>query len=166
MPGKINSQRSQVSYCYDESLPPIIGQALKAVGFPIVLADKGTPDEDLIPGMGRFNQTWITKDDRSKTEHEGLLSAANISVVWVRGLTHGKGKKKASLRRNAPLKDILRMLVNKLDRITDQIAEARGPRYFLLYTNTSKANQDKIETFTTLREVRDSLAGLPRREHG
>ena len=169
MPGKINSQRRQVSYCYDESLPPIIGQALKAVGFPIVFADKGTPDEDLIPKMGRCNQTWITKDDRSKTEHEGLLSAANISVVWVRGLTHGKGKKRASLRRNAPLKDILRMLVNKLDRITDQIAEARGPRYFLLYTlytNTSKANQDKIETFTALREVRDSLAGLPRREHG
>ena len=115
--------------------------------------------------MGRCNQTWITKDDRSKTEHESLLSAANISVVWVRGLT-GKGKKGASLRRNATLKDILRMLVNKLDRITDQIAEARGPRYFLLYTNTSKANQDKIATFTALREVRDHLAGLPRREHG
>ena len=132
----------------------------------MVLADKGTPDEDLIPEMGRCNQTWITKDDRSKTEHEGLLSAANISVVWVRGLTRGKGKKRASLRRNATLKDILRMLVNKLDSITDQIAEAHGPRYFLLYTNTSKANQDKIATFTTLREVRDNLAGLPRREHG
>ena len=137
----------------------------------MVLVDKGTPDEDLIPEMGRCNQTWITKDDRSKTEHEDLLWAANISVVWVRGLTHGKGKKRASLGQNAVLKDILRMLVNKLDRITDQIAEARGPRYFLLYTNTSKANtskanQDKLETFTTLREVRDSLAGLPRREHG
>ena len=133
----------------------------------MVIADKGTSDEDLIPEMGRCNQTWITKDDRARTEHESLLSAANISVVWVRGLTHGKGKKRASLRHNATLKDILRMLVNKLDRITDQIAEARGPRYFLLYTNTSKANhQDKIETFTALREVRDNLAGLPRREHG
>ena len=165
MPGKINSQRRQVSYCYDESLPPIIGQALQAVGFPIVLADKGTLDEDLIPEMGRCNQTWITKDDRSRIEHESLLSTANISVVWVRGLT-GKGKKGASSRHNAALKDILRMLVNKLDRITDQIAEARGPRYFLLFTNTSKANQDKIAAFTTLREVRDRLAGLPRREHG
>ena len=166
MPGKINSQRRQVSYCYDESLPPIIGEALKAVGFPMVIADKGTSDEDLIPKMGRCNQTWITKDDRSKTEHESLLSDANISVVWVRGLTHGKGKKKSSLPHDANLKDILRMLVNKLDRITAQIAEARGPRYFLLYTNISKANQDKIATFTALREVRENLAGLPRRKHG
>ena len=165
MPGNTNSQHRQVSYCYDESLPPTIGEALKAVGFPIVLAAKGTRDEELIPEMGQFNQTWITKDDRSKTQHESLLSDAKISVVWVRGLTHGKGKRRASLRRNAALKDILRMLVNKLDRITDEIAKARGPRYFLLYTNASKANQDKIETFTTLREVHASLAGLPKRGH-
>ena len=148
------------SYCYDESLPPAIGEALKAVGFPVVLAAKGTPDEELIPEMGRRNQTWITKDDRSKTQHEGLLSAANISVVWVRGLTHGKGKKRSSLSRNATLKDILRMLVNKLDRITDEIAKARGPRYFLLYKSTSK---DRLDTFTTLREVQVSLAGSSKR---
>ena len=57
------------------------------------------------------------------------------------------------------------MLVNKLDRITDAIDKARGPRYFLLYTSASKANQDKFETFTTLREVQDNLVGLPRRRH-
>ena len=161
MPGNTNSQFRQVSYCYDESLPPAIGKALKAVGFPVVLAAKGTPDEELIPQMGRCNQTWITKDDRSKTQHEDLLSAANISVVWVRGLTHGKGKKRASLPRHATLKDILGMLVNKLDRITDEIAKAHGPRYFLLYKSTSK---DRLDTFTTLREVSDSLAGLSKRK--
>ena len=159
MLGNTNSQPRDVSYCYDESLPPAIGEALKAVGFPVVVAPKGTQDEDLIPAMGRRNQTWITKDDRSKTQHEGLLSAANISVVWVRGLTHERRKRGASLQRNASLKDILRMLVNKSDQITIEIAKASGPRYFLLYTTTSRNNQARIEVFTKLREVRDRLAG-------
>ncbi len=162
MPGNTNSRPKKVSYCYDESLPPAIGKALAAVGFPIVLVDKGTLDEDLIPEMGRHNQTWITKDDRAKTQHENLLADANISVVWVRGLAHGKEKRRQTLGRNATLKDVLRMLVNKLDRITDEIAKARGPRYFLLYTSASKGNPDKFEVHTTLREVRDNLAGLPR----
>ena len=163
MPGNIDSQPSHVSYCYDESLPPVIGKTLKAVGFPIVLADKGTRDEDLIPEMGRLNQAWITKDDRSKTEHESLLATANISVVWVRGLTHEKRNRRASIQRNASLKDILRMLVNKLDQISDEITHARGPRYFLLYTSTSKARKDRVEGFPTLRQVRDRLSGTSRR---
>ena len=163
MPGKTNSQpRQVVSYCYDESLPPNIGEVLKAAGFPIILAAKGIKNEVLIPEMGRLRQTWITKDDRSKTEHEDDLSTAKISVVWVRGLTHEKRKKGASLRRKASMKDILRMLVNKLDRITSEIAKAKGPRYFLLYTTTSRNAQDRLDVFTTLREVRDRLAGLPR----
>ncbi len=165
MPGNASSQHRQVSYCYDECLPPIIGEALKAVGFPVELATKGTPDEDLIPMMGLLGQAWITKDDRSKTEHEGLLSAAGISVVWIRGLVHGKGKGRSSVGRHATMKDILRMLANKLDAITDEIAKSPGPRYFLLYTNVSKASQVKVESFPTLREVRDRLAGLPRKRH-
>ena len=163
MPGKTDSQPKHVSYCYDESLPPRIGEVLKAVGFPVVLADKGTLDEDLIPEMGRRNQTWITKDHRSKTQHEGLLSTDSISVVWVRGLTHERRKRRASIQRNASLKDILRMLVNKLDQIADDIANAHGPRYFLLYTTTSKTKQDKFEVFPSLRKVQDRLAGVSKR---
>ena len=109
--------------------------------------------------MGRRNQVWITKDDRSKTKHERILRDANISVVWVRGLTHEKRKRGASIQRSIGMKDILRMLVNKLDDITTEVTKARGPRYFLLYTSTSRRNRDKIETFTSLREVKDRLAG-------
>lgn len=136
----------------------MIGEALKAVGFPVELVTRGTLDEDLIPEMGLLNQVWITKDDRAKTQHESLLTSANICVVWVRGLTHERRARRASLQRNASMKDILRMLVNKLDQITDEIAKARGPRYFLLFTTTSQANRDRVESFTTLREVRQRLA--------
>lgn len=163
MPGNTGSQPRNVSYCYDESLPPVIGETLKAVGFSIELPPKGVKDEVLIPEMGRRNQVWITKDDRAKTQHERLLAASNISVVWVRGLTHEKRRRRSSLQRNASLKDILRMLVTKLDGIAEEIGNARGPRYFLLYTTTSRKNQDRVEVFTRLREVRDRLAGVSRR---
>ena len=112
--------------------------------------------------MGQRNLVWITKDDRSKTQHEDLLSDSKISVVWVRGLTNERRKRKGSIQRNASLKDILKMLVNKLDQITDAITRASGPRYFLLYT-TSQTGQNRLEAFTTLREVRDRLAGISRR---
>ena len=164
MPGKKNSPPKQVTYCYDESLPPFIGNALKAAGFPVVLPVSGIQDEVLIPEMGRMGQAWITKDDRSKTEHEPALAEARISVVWVRGLTHERRKRGGSVQRNASLKDTLRMLVNKLDRITDEIGRANGPRYFLIYTTTSRTEQDRLDVFTTLREVHERLAGLPRRE--
>ncbi len=163
MLGKTSSQPRRVSYCYDESLPPAIGEALKAVGFPVVLPPKGVKDEDLIPEMGRRGQVWITKDDRSKTHHERLLVSSKVSVVWVRGLTHEKRNRRASLQRNASMKDILRMLANKLDQITNEITKANGPRYFLLYTTTSKKNQDRYDVFTGLRQVRDRLAGLQKR---
>jgi hypothetical protein len=163
LPGKISLQPKCVSYCYDECLPSSIGDILKAVDFPVVLATKGTQDEDLIYEMGRRGQTWITKDDRAKTRHEGLLYTTKTSVVWIRGLTHEKRKRNASLQRNASLKDILRMLVNKLDQITSEIAKARGPRYFLLYTTASKARPDQYEVFTTLRQVQDRLAGVSKR---
>ena len=161
MPGKRSSKRSRpkpVIYCYDESLGLPIGELLIRVGYPIVVHPSGMKDEVLIPRMGELRQTWITKDNRSKTEHEPLLREANISVIWVRGLTHERRKRKGSIQKNVQLKDILRMLVNRLDGITQEIAYANGPRYFLLYTTLLK--KDSHETFTTLRQVSDRLAGL------
>ena len=163
MPGKRNSANSRhkdVTYCYDESLPPCIGRVLAAVGYLVVLVPKGKKDEVLIPEMGELGQTWITKDDRSKTQHEPELREAAISVVWIRGLTHERRKRLASLQRTSNMKDILRMLVNKLDRITAEISRANSPRYFLLYTTTSQSDRDRVEVFTNLREVHDRLAGL------
>ena len=56
------------------------------------MPDKGVKDEDLIPLLGKRRFVWITKDDRAKSEHETLLRDANISVVWIRGLSHDRKK--------------------------------------------------------------------------
>ena len=143
-------QRSGVVYRYDESLPPEIGRVLAHVGFPVVFASPGTKDEILIPDMGANGQTWITKDNQSRTEHGNLIEEAGVNVVWVRGLSDGN-RRGGSIERNASMKDILRMLVNQPDRITDILTQADRPRYFLLYVVGAK-RKDQIETFTNLRE--------------
>ena len=78
-------------------------------------------------------------------------------MVWIRGLSDSK-RRRGSIQRTASMKDILRMLVNQLDRITDILENADTPRYFLLYMVETKKN-DQIETFTSLREVGKRLAG-------
>ena len=108
MPGKMPSQPNEVVYCYDEGLPTIIGEVLSAVGYQIVFPVKHTQDENLIPHMGEHNLTWITKDDRSKTEHEALLENANISVIWIRGLSHERKNRPAPISKHPSMKDILR----------------------------------------------------------
>ena len=66
-------------------------------------------------------------------------------------------RRRGSIERNASMKDILRMLVNQLDRITDILTQADRPRYFLLYVVGAK-RKDQIETFTNLREIGNRLA--------
>ena len=78
-------------------------------------------------------------------------------MVWIRGLSDSK-RRRGSIQRNVSMKDILRMLVNQLDRITDILEKADSPRYFLLYMVGTK-RKDQIETFTNLREVGKRLAG-------
>ena len=162
MPGKKPSQPKEVVFCYDEGLPPSIGEVLSDVGYPIVFPIKHTRDENLIPYMGRMGLTWITKDDRSKTEHERLLREANISVIWIRGLSHERKNRPAPISKHPAMKDVLRMLIVKLDEITAIVAAANGPRYFLLYMRARKSQAPEIlaRPFTNLREVSERLAGL------
>ena len=151
------SQPNGVVYCYDESLPPQIREVLAHVGYPVVFASPGTKDELLIPEMGAKGQTWITKDNRSRTDHGESIQREGVSVVWIRGLSDSK-RRRGSIQRNVSMKDVLRMLVNQLDRITDILEKADSPRYFLLFMAGTK-RKDEMETFTNLREVGERLAG-------
>ena len=102
MPGNGNSDTTEPAnsfFLYDEGLAPDIGRVLAHVGFSLEVGEKGKKDEDLIPEMGRKHQTWITKDDRARVEHEDLILEAGISIVFMRGLAH-EGRKRSSLARN------------------------------------------------------------------
>ena len=136
---------------------PKIGEILAHVGFSIEVGQRGLSDEVLISEMGGKGQTWITKDDRARVEHEAAIREAGISIVFLRGLSHG-GRRRSSLRRNTiSLKETLLLLVSKLDAIQAEISSSRGPRYFILYLKGP--NRPDVSKHSTLREVGQRLSG-------
>ena len=142
-------------FYYDEALSPRIGEVLAHVGFSIEVGVKGLSDEVLIPEMGGKGQTWITKDDRAKAQHEASIQEAGISIVFLRGLSHEE-RRRSSLRRNTiSLKETLLLLVTKLDAIQAEISSSRRPRYFILYLKGP--NRPELQKHSTLREVWQSL---------
>ena len=160
MPGNGNSgstEQGSPFFYYDEGLSPRIGEVLAHVGFSVEVGAKGLPDEVLISQMGRNGQTWITKDDRARVEHEATIREAGISIVFLRGLSRGRGGR-ASVRRNTiSLKETLLLLVTKLDSIQAEIASSRRPRYFILYLKGP--NRPDVSKHSTLREVWQNLTG-------
>ena len=126
-----------VTFYSDECLPYKIALYLKAVGHPITSwheefqQQQGLKDPYLIQYLGAKGYTWITKDDEAKREHESEIRIAGISVVWVRGLERQKGEPP---RKNyITVKDLHRMLTDKLDSIAEEITSSRTALYFLLY---------------------------------
>ena len=92
MPGNANSDTTEQAssfFYYDEGLSPRIGEVLAHVGFSLEVGERGLPDEVLISEMGRKGQAGITKDDRARAQHEAAIREAVISIVFLRGLSHG-----------------------------------------------------------------------------
>ena len=117
----------------------------------------GVPDGSLISEMGSKGQTWITKDDRARVEHEAAIQDAGISIVFVRGQSHGR-RRRDSLRRNViSLKETLLLLVNKLDAIEAEISSSNRARYFILFLKSP--GRPDYEKHSTLREVWQRLSG-------
>ena len=143
-------------FYYDEGLSSKIGEVLKHVGFSLEIGERGKPDEEIISEMGVKRQTWITKDDRSRVEHETAILKAGISIVFVRGLSHG-GRRRSSLARNTiSLKQLLYLLVSKLDDIKAELSKQRRARYFILFLRGRKA---EVSKHSTLKEVWQTLSG-------
>lgn len=125
-----------VTFFLDECLPYKIADALKSFGHPITSwheefqGQQGLKEPYLIPYLGAKSYTWITKDDEAKKEHENEIRTAGISVVWVRGLEREKGKPKKNY---ITVKDLHRMLTDKLDYIAEMMLNSKTSLYFLLY---------------------------------
>jgi predicted nuclease of predicted toxin-antitoxin system len=150
LPGSRSSppRRSGVRFFLDEGLPAQVGQALALVDYPIETADdhknRSTKDEDLIPWMAEQGFVWITKDDEARAEHANAIRRYRISVIWVRGLERRKG---AGGRKNViSAKELHLMLTVKLAEIEAEIAEARGPRYYLVWLAAGNAPKKTVLT--------------------
>ncbi|MBI2760413.1 MAG: hypothetical protein HYX51_03175 [Chloroflexi bacterium] len=147
-------QPDDTLFFVDECLPAQVGQALRLVGYPITTsADEETRavlDEDLIPWLAERRYIWITKDDAAKREHMVAIARHAISVVWVRGLEHGKD----SVQKNKiTARQLHLMLTVKLLEIEKLVRAARGPRYFTLHL----AGDRVVLRPVTLAEVSDRV---------
>ena len=120
---------SPVRCLLDECLPPLVADVLAKIGHPITsvqaLGKSGTPDEELIPWMGRERFIWITKDDAARQRHLGPLRTAQLSVVWIRGMERSKS--------GLTIIQIHFLLTNKLPEIIAKVEASRTPLWFLLY---------------------------------
>jgi hypothetical protein len=131
-----NPHKKKITFYLDECFPYNIAYALKSFGHPITSwheefqGQQGLKDPYLIPYLGGKSYIWITKDDEAKKEHENEIRTAGISVVWVRGLEREKGKPKKNY---ITVKDLHRMLTDKLDYIAEKILNSKTALYFLLY---------------------------------
>lgn len=138
-------------FLLDESLPPIIADVLKQVGYPITGCREqellGARDEDLIAWMGARNMVWVTKDDAAKARHGAAIRQARISVTWVRGLER---RNRTTGRNNISVKELRRMLTDKLDDIEEIVSSSRSPRYFMLYLRN---NGPTLRRYNALEEV-------------
>lgn len=76
----------------DNSLNPYAAQALKAVGYNVVVQDdlpefKSLPrvldDAHIIPWCAANDAIWIHADNNARTEHAKQIAAANIRTIWV-----------------------------------------------------------------------------------
>lgn len=129
-------RKKTVTFYLDECLPYKIALYLKEVGYPITCwyeefqQQQGFKDPYLIPYLGAKGYTWITKDDEAKKEHKNEIRTAGISVVWVRSLERRKGEPPKNY---IIVKDLNRMLTDKLDSIAEMIANSKTALYFLLY---------------------------------
>jgi hypothetical protein len=109
---------------------------LKEVGYPIIswreeFNQAGLKDPFLIQYLGAKGYTWITKDDAAKKQHEDEIRTAGISVVWLRGLERAKHSPAA--KNDITIKEVHKMLTDKLDYIKEQIETSKSACYFLLY---------------------------------
>ena len=124
-----------MTFYLDECLPHQIAAMLNQVGHPITswseefAGQQGLKDPYLIPYLGGKGYTWITKDDRAKREHEPEIRAAQISVVWVSGLERPTNTPKQN---KVTVKDLHRMLTDKLDVLEQAITGSNKPQYFTL----------------------------------
>ncbi|MCJ7655771.1 MAG: hypothetical protein MUO97_10845 [Dehalococcoidia bacterium] len=133
-------------------MPYQVALILKQVGYPITCwyeefqQQQGLKDPYIIPYLGGKFYTWITKDDVAKREHEREIRTAQISVIWLSGLERPANKPKQNY---ITVKDLHRMLTEKLDDIGLMVANSNKPQYFTLrMTVNSKPRLTK----TTLEE--------------
>lgn len=123
MIGKRSFSADNPRFLLDESLAPVVAQALALVGYEIadietVFGQKGVKDPEIIEWCQENEAVWIHADDRARKQHGALLQTSGIRTVWVyrrRGAMTGKEQ--------------LRILSSALPRLIDSWQNSPSDRH-------------------------------------
>jgi hypothetical protein len=94
------------SFWIDNSLSPLVAQALKLVGYNIIVQkdisefsdlDRVLDDKHIIPWLAANQAIWIHADNNSKREHRKQIAAGAVRTVWIHR-AGGKMSNRAQLR--------------------------------------------------------------------
>ena len=133
-----------MKFYLDECLPYAVAEALRMVGYEITDHRReqmtGWADELLIPWLGENGYVWITKDHDAKKVHSDQIRRSLLNVVWIKGADRGT---RSNQRMNTKM--LHRMLTNRLDDIASKIAEALGPRHFVLSVNGDRVRLERVQ---------------------
>lgn len=129
----------------DQCIAHQIGDALALVEYPISTPESTDNvhalDEELIPWLAGQGYVWITIDDAAKREHRDRLIHHDLSVLWVRGLAHRKGRQVTSVeKKSLNMEQVFIVLATQLPKLQPLLAKEM-PRHrvdFLLYFNGAR----------------------------
>lgn len=98
MTGNPVSNLSNQLFLLDESLVPVVAEALSKVDYKFVamaaaFGRKGVKDPEIVEWCRERQAVWVHADDRARRQHKAQLQTSGIRTLWVyrkRGQMTGK----------------------------------------------------------------------------
>lgn len=140
--------QGKISFLLDNDLSPDIAKSLRPFDFDVVHC-KEVPqfqnrpdiveDPEIIQWCKDNTSAWITHDFAARRKHEGVMKAARIHVIWIRGKTQPpelQSGESATWR-------FYKMLVRTIDELQRILLTSHGAIHFRISTNVgSRPNVD------------------------
>ena len=141
MIGKRASLADNPRFLLDESLVPVVAQALALVGYEIAdvessIGRKGVKDPEIIEWCRASNAVWVHADDRARKQHRALLLTSGIRTVWV-------SRKRGAMS----AKEQLRVLSFALPQLIRNWEESPGQRHYRV-SATNEMSRPSVRAFT------------------
>ena len=131
MTGNPLSEPPNLRFLLDESLIPIVAQALRLVGYDFVdiwaiPSGRGTQDPEIIDWCRENSAVWVHADDRAKKQHRVRLQTSRIQTLRIHR-PHGGMTAKEQLRILAFVLPLLLEKITESPRVRHYRATAANP---------------------------------------
>jgi predicted nuclease of predicted toxin-antitoxin system len=132
--------QGKISFLLDNDLSPDIATSLRLFEFDVIHHNEVpqfqnrtdiVEDHEIIQWCRDNRRTWITHDFEARRKHEGVMKAARIHVVWIRGKTRPADQQSGE----SATWRFYKMLVRTIDELQRILLNSRGAMHFRISTN-------------------------------